>query len=70
MELGGIGFGSFLCSSNEDVSGTVYPHFSGVESDCGTDGWGCSGCLDKTERRALHNKTFLSFLEILCERVM
>ena len=69
VELGGNGFGSFLCSGNEDVSGTVYPHCPGVESDCGTNGWGCSDCLDKTEKRALCNKAFLSLPEILCKRI-
>ena len=37
VELGGILFGSFLCSGNENVSGTVYSHCPGVESGCGVD---------------------------------
>ena len=38
-------------------SGIVYPHCAGIKSVCE---WGCSGCLDKTEKRALRNKAFLS----------
>ena len=38
-------------------------------TDRGSDEWGCSGGLDKTEKRALHNKAFLSLPEILCEGI-
>ena len=64
-----VEFGGCLWSGNEDVSGTVYAYCPDVETDFGSDEWGCSGCLDKTEKRALRNKVFLSLPKILCERI-
>ena len=37
LEWAGNGFGSFLCSDSDDVSGAVHLHCSGVGSDFGTD---------------------------------
>ena len=33
-----MGFGSFFCPGNEDVSGTVYSHCPCAESEYGVDG--------------------------------
>ena len=37
VELGSIGFGSFLRSGSDDVFGRLLPNCAGVESDCDMD---------------------------------